>query len=604
MNMKKWLLLLLLPVIPLIGAAQDISLTADYPHVVSSGEQFAVSIIINGSGGELTPPSFSVFSNVMGPQTSYSSSTQIINGKFTSTTTNTYIYYMVADRKGKFVLSPAILKVKGKEYRSDSLRIEVVAGTVNTQPVQGTSQGTQQAADQGGPSGSDLYIRLIINKSEVYQGESLTATLKIYSRVDLSGLNEIKFPDFNGFMRENLETPPLTSLQRENINGVIYNTGVIQQFLLFPQMSGEITIGPVEISALVQQKTKNSDPFFGDFFSSYQNVPKLISTRPVKISVKALPANKPSDFSGLVGKIDLKATVSRDSVNVNDALNYKIVLSGSGNLKLAGKPSFKMPPDVEVYEPKITDNIKNSISGTSGQKTFEYVLIPRHYGSYTIPALSYTYFDPDTKRYENLSTREYTFYARKGSDQGGGVTVYGGVSKEDVKYLGKDIRFIDINSGSLAKPENLFISNNAFLTLYGIAFVIFLAVLIIRREHIRRNADLSSVRNRKAGRVAVKRLEEASKCLKEGLTDKFHEEILKALWGYLSDKLSISVSELTRSTAVDALRTRSVAEDQITALEVILDKCEYARFAPVSSESDAGIYEGALQFIKFVENEL
>jgi hypothetical protein len=601
--MKNWLKYLITALLPLTVSAQDIKLNADYPSVVTEGEQFAISWTVNASGGEFTPPQFNNFYKVMGPQTSYSSSTQVINGKFSTQASYTYTYYMQAVSKGTFVIPPAVIRIKSRDYYSDSLRIEVV-GSSNSGAVKNNNQNTQVAADQQ-LAGTDLFIRLILNRTEVYQGEYLVATLKIYSRVDLSGLNEIKFPDFNGFMRENLDTPPLTSLQRENVNGVIYGTGVIQQFLLFPQISGDITIGPVEISALVQQKVGNADPFFGDFFSNFQTVPKAIATKPVKISVKPLPGIKPADFSGIVGKIDLKASLSRDTVNVNDALNFKITINGNGNLKLAGKPSFKMSPDVEVYEPKITDNIKNGASGASGQKIFEYVLIPRHYGNFTIPSVTYTYFNPESRKFESLSTREYNFYAHKVDDQGGAITVYGGVSKEDVKYLGKDIRFIESLPGRLVKPDSLLISSRSFLTLYGLALIVFIAVIILRREHIRRNADISSVRNRKAAKVAGKRLAEASGCLKSGMNDKFHEEILKALWGYLSDKLTIPVSELTRISTVEALRVKGIDEEHINNLTSILDKCEYARFAPSTDESEAtGIYEGASQFIKFVENSI
>jgi len=604
MGMKNWLKYLLLAFLPLTGMAQEISLTADYPPVVRAGEQFAISYTVNASGGEFSAPQFSNFSKLMGPQTSYSSSTQLINGKFSQQTSYTYTYYFQADRQGKYVIAPASIRIKNKDYYSDSVRIEIVNSANTGTTNHNSDQNMKVAADQQ-LSGSDLYIRLLVNRTDIYQGEYLVATLKIYSKVDLSGLNEIKFPDFNGFLRENLEVPPLTTLQRENVNGVVYGTGVLQQFLLSPQVSGELTIDPVEITALIQQKVGNSDPFFGDFFSSYQNVPKAITSKPVKITVRPLPSDKPSDFSGIVGKIDLKASLSRDSANVNDALNFKIIINGTGNLKLAGKPAFKMSPDVEVYEPKITDNIKNGTNGASGQKTFEYVLIPRHYGTYTIPSVTYTYFNPGSKRYESLSTREYSFYARKVADQGGPITVYGGVSKEDVKYLGKDIRFIESSPGNLEKPDNLIVSKRLFLTIYGLALVLFLAVLVIRREHIRRNADISSVKNRKAAKVAVKRLSEASKCLKEGMNDKFYEEILKALWGYLSDKLMIPVSELTRTTAVEALRGRGIDDEHINDLSAILDKCEYARFAPSSSASEAtGIYDGAMQFIRFVENSI
>jgi hypothetical protein len=397
----------------------------------------------------------------------------------------------------------------------------------------------------------------------------------------------------------------LTSLQRENVNGTIYGTGVVQQFLLYPQITGEINIEPIEITALMQQKTGQSDPFFGDFFSSYQTVPRAVISQPVKITVNPLPGIKPDDFSGVVGNIDINASVNKDTVNVNDAVNFKITLSGTGNLKVAGSPILKLSPDIEVYDPKVTENLKNNANGASGQKTFEYLLIPRHYGGFSIPPVTYTYFNTAKKQFEKLTTREFHFYARKGTDQGTGVTVYGGVSKEDVKYLGKDIRFVKALPETIKKIDNIIISKRSFFSIYGFAFIIFLAFLFIRREQIRRNSDKLLVRNRKAAKVAGKRLQEASRCLKSGQNDKFYEEILKALWGYLSDKLNIPVSDLTRNTAFISLKEKGINDENIDKLSAILDKCEFARFAPSSSETEASdIYNGALQFIRTVENTI
>jgi hypothetical protein len=399
--------------------------------------------------------------------------------------------------------------------------------------------------------------------------------------------------------------PPLTTLRQETLNGTVYLTGIVQQLLLYPQITGEINIDPVQISVLIQQKTGQSDPIFGDFFASYQTVPRAVASKLVKVKVKPLPGIKPADFSGIVGKLDLKAILSKDSVNVNDAVNFKIIISGNGNLKIAATPVMKLSPDIEVYDPKISDDIKNGLNGTSGQKTFEYLLIPRHYGDFTIPSITYSYFNSSTGRYENLATGEFHFHARKGSEQNPGVTVYGGVSKEDVKYLGKDIRFIKSDSGKLTRSSNIIISQRSFYSAYAFALFAFLLILFIRREHIKRNSDLSLVRNRKAGKVAVRRLRIASECLKNKQIDEFYEEILKALWGYISDKLNIPVSDLTRNNAISSLAERGIDEDRIKNLSGILDACEYARFAPSASGTEAEtIYEGASQFIKSVENSI
>ena len=264
---------------------------------------------------------------------------------------------------------------------------------------------------------------------------------------------------------------------------------------------------------------------------------------------------------------------------------------------------LKLSPDIEVYDPKITDDLKNGLNGTTGQKSFEYLMIPRHNGDFTIPPISYSYFNIASGRYEKLTTEEFHFSAQKVSGQNSGANVYGGVSKEDVKYLGKDIRFIKSDPGILKKSGNILLSKQSFYSAYAFSFLAFILILFLRREHIRRNSDQSLVKNRKAGKVAIKRLHGASVCLKNEEIDQFYDEILKALWGYLSDKLNIPVSDLTRNNAIAALQEQGIDEDNIQSLSKILDACEFERFAPSSSDIEAtAIYEGTSQFIKSVEN--
>jgi len=603
--MKKSLTYFILLLISMGLGAQDVTVEAEYPSVVQAGEQFTIQWRVNARGGDFTAPPLTGFIRLMGPQTSYSSSTQIINGKMTQETSYSYLYYLQANTEGKYVLAPASVTIKNKTYYSDSIRIEVVGGNAPQPQGQQNANNQQQAAQSSATPGGQVSLDLIVNRREVYIGEPVAATVKLYTRVNLSGINEIKYPPFTGFLKTDLETPPLNSLRQENINGTVYGTGVIQQFLLYPQMTGEISIDPVQITVLIQQRTGRSDPFFGDFFSSYTTVPQAVASRPVKITVKPLPGTKPADFSGIVGKINIKASINKDSVNVNDAVNYKITISGSGNLKLAGTPDLKLPPDIEIYDPKVTDDIKNTVNGTSGQRTFEYLLIPRHHGDFVIPPLKFSYFNTSTGKYDRITTPEFRFHARKGTGESSEITVFGGVSKEDVRYLGRDIRFIRKNPGKLIKPGVHLISQNSFYLTYIIALLLFIIILFIRREHIRRNADIKAVKNRKAGKVAVKRLKEAALCLKKGETDRFYEEILKALWGYLSDKLSIPVSDLTRNNAISALKERGIAEEKINSLTEILDKCEYARYAPASSVSEVSeIYDEASGFIRSVENTI
>jgi BatD DUF11 like domain len=604
MKMKKiFLYLLLIFLIQCKVSGQDVYVKAEYPAVVNAGEQFTVMWTVNAGGGEFTPPPFTGFYKLMGPQTSYSSSTQIINGKMSTQTSYSYVYYLQGVKEGKFVISPAVFTLKNKSYSSDSMHIEVVGSASQRQNVTPGNNNLSNDSEVES-SGKDLFINLSVNRREVFIGEPIVATVKIYSRVNIAGINEIKYPSFNSFLRSDIETPPLTSLRQENVNGTIYGSGVIQQFLLYPQVTGEVSIDPVQISVLVQQKTRGeSDPFFGDFFSSYQTVPKAAASQPVRIKIKPLPGVKPADFSGVVGKLDIKATLNKQSVSVNDAVTFKVIISGNGNLKIASAPVLKLSPDIEVYDPKITDELKNGINGTTGQKSFEFLMIPRHNGDYTIPPVSYSYFNIATGRYEKLTTGEFHFSAQKVSGQNTGATVYGGVAKEDVKYLGKDIRFIKSDPGELRKSGDILFSKQTFYSIYAFALLAFLLILFLRREHIRRNSDLSLVRNRKAAKIAIKRLHSASVCLKNEEIDQFYDEILKAIWGYLSDKLNIPVSDLTRNNAISSLQEQGIEEDYIQSLSKILDACEFERFAPSSSGAEAAsIYEGASQFIKSVEN--
>lgn len=604
--MKKALLYLFILFLSNSVSGQDIYVKAECPSVVNNGDQFTVMWTVNSGGGEFSAPSFSGFYKLMGPQTSYSSNTQIINGKMSSSVTYSYVYYLQAVKEGKFVLAPAVFKFKNKTYSSDSLHIEVAGGNA---PKQNVSSGSNSSGDNQEieASGSELLINLSVNKREVFLGEPITATVKIYSRVNIAGINEIKYPPFNSFLKSDIDTPPLTSLRQENVNGTIYGSGVVQQFLLYPQVTGEINIDPVQISVLIQKKVRGeqADPFFGDFFSSYQTVPMAAASKSVKIKVKPLPGIQPADFSGVVGKLDIKASLSKESVNVNDAVTYKLTISGNGNLKIASAPVIKMSPDIEVYDPKISDELKNGINGTTGQKTFEYLMIPRHNGEFTVPSITYSYFNIGTGRYEKLTTGEFHITARKTNDQNTGLSVYGGVAKEDVKYLGKDIRFLKSDPGGLKKSGDIFVSKQSFYTSYAFSLIAFLVVLFLRREHIRRNSDQSIVKNRKAGKIAIKRLHNASVCLKNEEIDQFYDEILKAIWGYLSDKLNIPVSELTRTNAFSVLTEQGIDEESIQNLSKILDKCEYARFAPSSSGTEAAsIYEDASGFIKSVENSI
>ena len=586
--------------------AQDARVDVQYPSAVNVGQQFSVTWTVNAgaNGGEFSPPSLSPFQTLAGPMTSYSSSTSIVNGRRTQSISNSYTYYLQATGEGKFVIPPAVFTLQNRTYSSDSLRIEVVRGGSNA--AQRNSASSNNSGNQQVESGGrDFFVSVTLNKREVYIGEPVTATVKIFTRINIAGIdyNTIRYPQFDGFLRIDLETPRLTSLNEENVNGTIYGTGIVRQFLLYPQKTGEIVIDPVQLTYYIRERAGRSDPFFGDFFTTYQNVPRTVESQSTRLRVNPLPGNQPSDYSGIVGKLDITSSINKDTVNVNDAINFKITISGEGNLKIASAPTLRLSPDIEVYDPKITDNISNNTNGTSGSKDFEFLLIPRHYGDFTIPSVTYSYFNTSSGKFEQLRTPEHRFYAKRTADSNSEVTVFGGVAREDVRYFGKDIRFIKSNSGKLTRIKTGLISNKTYQSLYVLAAMLFFIVLFIRREHVKRNADISKVRNRKAGKIAAKRLKSADVCLKNSQFDKFYEEVLKALWGYFSDKLNIPKADLTKNRIASALRDKNVEEANIEKLNEILDRCEYARFSPSSSETEAAsLYERASQIIKYVEN--
>ncbi|MCD4769632.1 MAG: BatD family protein [Bacteroidales bacterium] len=445
----------------------------------------------------------------------------------------------------------------------------------------------------------------MVNRKKVFLGEHIVATLKIYSRVNLSGIQEVRFPDFNSFLKEDLETPQLRTLERENVGGQIYNTGVLQRFLIYPQKTGILEIDAATLTVLIQQRVKSRDPFFGDFFSSMNSVPKMIATSPVEIEVKALPAGKPESFSGTVGNISVMSQIDNDTIDVNDALTYKIRLNGEGNLKLALAPVLSMSPDIEVYDPKIISNFKTSSSGTNGTRLFEYLFIPRHHGLYTIPPLEYSFFNPDLDKYITLKTSGHKFYVKKNENKNQKSQVYGGVTREDITYLGKDIRYIKEGRRTLEKNREMLISKSSFFIFYLSSLLIFILIIVWRREHVKRNSDLIKMRNRKAGKIAVKRLKQASVYLKKQLQEELYSELLKALWGYLSDKLGIPISDLTKESALKGLSVLNVSDTTQKQVSDIIDMCEYSRYSPEDSDSSlSDAYNLAEKVIKEIEKQI
>ena len=585
---------------------QDIEFLAyARPRVLRVGEQFNLVYEINANVSNLEIPNLADFQLLAGPSTSSSTSIQMINGKTTKTVQYTYNYYLRAQKEGTFTIAPARAKYKGKTYESNSLTVEVVGSAASQQQSQAVpGQSQQQTSDQANvQSGDDVFVRLHVDKHSAYLGEQIIAWVKIYTKIQLSGLSQgYKGPEFTGFYKQPVEIPQLTNLEAENVDGEIYYTGTIQKVVLYPQKTGEITIEPFDLGVTIRQQVRSrSRSFFDDFFGpTVQDIPRSLTSKAVKIRVKPLPV-KPQSFTGAVGNFSLQSSVDKNTLRTNEALTYKVTITGNGNIKLVDEPNVSFPPNIEQFEPKTVVNQTNELSGT---KTFEYVLIPRYAGEYKIPPFEFTYFDPLKGRFMALMSEEYTINVEKGNEDTTSVIVTG-LSKEDFRLLGRDILFIKNKPFRLFREGKIIFGQPYFYMIYGISFILFLSLVILRREAIKRNANISLVRNRKANRMAGKRMRKARTYLKQNNQDAFYEEVMKALWGYLGDKLTIPVAELSRDKSQDVLKQKKVDHALVESIYALLENCEYARFAPPAGESDMQkLYRDAVKLISKLEQKL
>jgi hypothetical protein len=589
----------------LSAGAQETTLTAEAPGAVRVGEQFRLSYIVNARPSSFSPPEISDFYVLSGPNQSTSTSIQIVNGRRTSSYNITYTYYIQATGAGRFTIPPAKVTVESKEYSSRSLEIEVVASEGSEQPSaqSGGSSSSQKPEDVD--LSDELFVRILTDKKSIYRGEPLVATIKIYTRVQISGFGESEMPDFAGFWTQEIEAPTQLNLVRENVGGKIYNTGMIRKVILFPQKSGEVTISPFRLETYVREQVQRPRSPFDDFFgSSYSNVLKPLESPAVKITVKELPDGAPAGFTGAVGKLALQAEIDNTEALTNDAISYKVSISGTGNLQLVEAPKINFPPDFESYDPKVQTDVKNTEGGQTGGKTFEYLLIPRHAGNFRIAPVSISYFDPQARQYRTLTTKEFNLTIGK-SDEEEIVGVIAGRTKEDLRIIGQDILFIKDEVFRLHRIGKSFYGSTEFILSYIISLGLFVFILILRRKRIRRMQNIELVRNQRASKEAKKRLKEASLYMKKNETEAFYEAILKALVGYLVDKLNIPVSEMSKEKAREGLHKYNIEEILIAEYIDLADICEMARYAPTSVEGQVeGVYSRSIKVIGNIEQNL
>ena len=605
---KRIKVLLIFMLVGYLAVADNIRFTMEGPEVVEAGEQFRLGFTLNERGTDLQLPDLSNFDVLMGPSTSQSSSIQIINGKTTQTSSFSYIFILRAKKEGNFMIRPASIKVDGKTYESNTLNIQVVKG----QPKQAGSQQSNQQDNQSQEetpaaniSKDNLFVRIVVDKTNVSKGEQIISTVKLYisQNVPLNGFDEVKLPSYEGFWTKDIEVPTQVNFTREVYNGKIYQVGVLKKTILFPQQTGAIRINPFEITCVVRQRVRQQQSFFDDFFDNYRMVKAKVVSEPVTINVKDLP-NQPASFSGAVGKFNISSSIDKTAVKSNEAVTLKITVNGSGNLTLINPPKLELPQDFEAYEPKTSDRVVASDNGLNGSISFEYLFIPRFAGNFTIPSVRFVFFNPATRQFETQTTDVYDIKVTKGSDDTNS-SIVSSFSKENVKMIGKDIRFIKQNKSKLKPKGSSFFGTFEFYSIYILSLLAFAVLFVLNRKKIKENANLALVKNKRANKVALKRLKEASVFLKNNHAEKFYESVIKALWGYLSDKLSIPVADLNRQKASESLLLRGIDQETVSELMKIIDDCEFARYAPAAfSGTMKDVYDGAARVMGIFEKQI
>lgn len=584
--MKSFGILILL-LISSLTYAQQVEFKASAPAVVETGEQFKLSYTVNQKGTNLQVPTLEGFELLMGPSTSESSYITIANGKTTQNLSFTYTYLLEGVKEGTYQIPPATITVKGKQYQSNGLKIQVIKGSGNASSRDKGNRAVQPDASAA-INEENLFVKVDVSRKNLYLGESTLATIKVYSRVDLTNFGRSKFPAFTGFLAEEVPTPQQIELVRENYNGQLYNVGIIRKMLLFPQHTGELTIEPFELECIVRQRlTGGGRSIFDDFFGNYRDVRAMRRSKPVTVHVKELPQEgKPVGFSGTVGTISMSTSLSADTVNANDAITYKVTFQGTGNLKLLRAPSVTFPLDFESYDPKESRDLRVTENGMAGTVSFEYLIIPRYSGEYKIPAIRFSYFDPQTNSYKTILGKEYNIIVRQGTEKGNNPSSNGNTvqsfKKEDIRRVGEDIRYIKTGNLHLKKTGVRFFGTPAYWLALFIPFILFVIGAVLNRRRIKANADIARVKNRAATKMARKRLKVAFAAMKNHNAEQFYEEVLKALWGYMSYKLNIDRAELNRDNISEILAQKNVPEERIKEFIQVLDKCEYARYAPGS----------------------
>ena len=601
--------------LPALAQKGGITFEVAAPGAVQMGELFRIEFVVNAKPDKFDGPEFKGLDVMAGPSTSYSSSTSIVNGEITKSVSYTYTYVVQANSEGTATISEATVEVDDEKYMTRPQTIAVVDEGASAGGSPTTQSGAQQDAQrtQGGKQSTkgigkdDIFVAVNLDKTRVYKGEPIRATIKLYTRTQLSGIENSKFPTFNGFWMQELKGVDYT-WQSEAYNGKVYDTHILQEYLLFPQQVGRLQIEPFELTVVARIVTQPAgrQSMFDDFFGAMdvvQEVRKTLTSTRQMVEVLELPSGAPHSFAGAVGQFTLDATLPADQINANSSATYTVKVSGRGNLPLIQAPTLTLPTSFEQYNVKMTESLQSSSSGISGYRQFEYPFIARAEGEFTIPAVEFSYFNPRTAKYVTLNTREMTI--RVEADSMARHTMSGivsGLSKEEVKMLDKDIRFIKLGAAELSPKGRLFMwSPLYFILVAGLILVFVLAYLPLKR-YINNMNNATFVRGKKANKVALQRLKAAQRYMTEGNERGFYVETLCALWGYMSDKLNIPVANLSKENIRGELTKRGFAEEQAQRFIELISECEMAQYSPLASGQMQEVYADSVKLLSKIES--
>ncbi len=618
--MKRLLHILIFVAFSVSTFADEVSLRVSAPSTVEVGGKFRVQFTVNTQNvSHFSAPDFKGFEVIYGPATSSQSSFQMINGRTSQSSSIIYTYVLLAGNSGTFTIGSASVQVDGKTVKSKPVQVRVLSGGAGGSSNGGSSNGGGNSGNYGGgqsssaPSASsssnisakDLFMTATASRTSVHEQEAILLTYKIYTLVDLTQLDG-KLPTLDGFQIQEIPLPRTKEFSIEQYKGRNYRTVTWSQYLLFPQKSGKLTIPSITYEGVVITRNRNLDPIeaFFNGQSGYTEVKRKITTPTLTINVSPLP-NKPEGFSGAVGKFSVSSSISTKEVDANEAVTLKISVQGSGNMKLISTPEVQFPKDFETYDAKVNDNFQLTRSGLSGSKDFEYLFVPRHPGTYEIPASEFIYFDTESRSYKTIKTEAYTLKVNKGKGGAGqSVSNYSG-QQQDVQQLNQDIRFIKKGDVDLHQPGDTFFGTWKCWAAYILPFLLFVIAMVLGRKQMKANANVAHLRGKKANKVALKRMKTAKKLLDAHDTGKFYDEVLRALWGYVGDKFNMSQESLNKENIEQSLTSRQVPDEQIQQFMKVLNDCEFARYAPGDvNENMENVYNSAISAISKMEDNL